>query len=465
MKPSSLRLQLLGWLLVPLVLLLALNAYFSNKAAVATANQAYDRLLLASADAIAENVSVQGGAVAVDLPYAALQLLESNLQERVFYRVIGPDGRTLTGYDDLPLPARRRPTVDDDGVSTFYSASYRGETIHLVALHKRLFGAGPSQPIVIMVAETGESRGALSQQILIEGLARQGLLIAATGVFVWLGLARGLRPLVRLRDGLLARSSSDLSPIDGSAVPSEVRPLIDALNQHTARLDSLIASRQRFIDDASHQMRTPLAEMHMQIDYCLRQDNPQLEHETLQDVQHSIRGMAHLVGQMLLLARSDPAVLDDRRAGAVSLSDLARATAHEYVPAARKKAIDLSFEEGAQDVVVRGNERLLHELVANLLDNAIRYVDHAGLIAVRVYRDEDAVLEVEDNGPGIAADEREKVFERFYRGAAAQGPGSGLGLAIVRSICDSHGARIELGTARSGRGLCVRVRFAPLAAT
>ncbi|HJV59501.1 MAG TPA: sensor histidine kinase, partial [Albitalea sp.] len=170
-------------------------------------------------------------------------------------------------------------------------------------------------------------------------------------------------------------------------------------------------------------------------------------------------------GQMLLLARSDPAVLDDRRAGAVSLSDLARATAHEYVPAARKKAIDLSFEEGAQDVVVRGNERLLHELVANLLDNAIRYVDHAGLIAVRVYRDEDAVLEVEDNGPGIAADEREKVFERFYRGTAAQGPGSGLGLAIVRSICDSHGARIELGSARSGRGLCVRVRFAPLDAT
>jgi two-component system sensor histidine kinase TctE len=457
-RPSSLRLQLLAWLLLPLIALLAVNAFFSNRAAAATANQAFDRLLLASADAIADQVSVQDGVLTVDLPYVALQLLESNIQERVFYRVVAPDGKTLTGYDDLPLPPGPRLGADE---TALYTAPYQGETIHLVARRKPLFGAPITGAVVIVVAETAESRSALSQQIVLEGLARQGLLIAATGVLVWFGLGRGLRPLLRLRDSLLRRSSTDLSPIDATSLQTEVRPLIDALNQHQARIEHLITARQQFLADASHQMRTPLAEIRTQIEYSLRQTQPELAVATLRDVHDAVDALARLVAQMLSLARSDPTAVQQRH-DLVDLVDLARATTLEFVPAARKKCLDLSFESAVGQVPVTGNPILLRELVANLVDNAVVYSDVGGAIVVRVHAGDAATLEVEDNGPGIAEAERTKVFERFYRGGDRSRAGSGLGLAIAAEICASHRARIVLADTATGHGLCVRV-ILPLA--
>lgn len=454
----SLRLQLLRWLLVPLMLLLLINAWFSNRAAVATANQAFDRLLMASAEAIAEDVEVRDGEIVVDLPYAALQLLESNIQERIFYRVVAPDGRTITGYDDLPKGAL---AAGDESV--LYAAPYRGETIHLVALNKQIYDAKLTAPVVVIVAETGEARDALSHQILIEGLSRQALLICAAGLLVWLGLARGMEPLDRLRVSLTARPQSDLSPIDPVGVQSEVRPLIDALNQHTARIDRLLTNQQRFITDASHQMRTPLAEMRTQIEYSLRQQRPDLSRQTLIDVHADIDRLTRLIGQMLLLARANPDARRDQANALVDLSELARATALEFVPAARKKALDLSFETSAAAVTVSGNALLLHELIANLIDNAILYGKDGGTVTVRVGLEPMAVLEVEDNGPGIPLEQRDKVFARFYRAPGAAVAGSGLGLSIVRDICTAHRAHIELDTPKDGSGLCARVRFEALA--
>jgi len=457
---GSLRLQLLRWLLLPLFALLALNAYFSNRAAVATANQSFDRLLIASADAIADQVSVQDGQLSVDLPYVALQLLESNIQERVFYRVVAPDGDTVTGYADLPLPASLPGNRDEPAL---YSARYQGETVHLVALRKPLFGTTVTGAVVVVVAETGESRHALSRRIVLEDLSRQALLIAATGVLVWLGLQRGLRPLLRLRDSLLARPTTDLSPIAASQLQSELRPLIEAINQHMARIEHLIQSRQRFLADASHQMRTPLAEMRTQIEYSLRQQQPTLALQTLRDVHGAVDGLARLVTQMLSLARSDPSALQQRHQ-ATDLVELVRSATLDWVPAARKKRLDLSFEEAAGAVHVPGNAVLLRELVANLLDNAVLYTPRGGTIVVRVLAGPatdqgapTAVLEVEDNGPGIAPALREQVFQRFFRGAPEQAPGSGLGLAIVAEICASHQAQISLRDAAGGQGLCVRV--------
>jgi two-component system sensor histidine kinase TctE len=451
-------LQLLGWLLGPLVLLLAVNAFFSNRASVITANAAFDRLLTASADAIADQITVQDGALQVDLPYVALQLLESRLQEQVFYRVLGPDGYTLTGYDDLPLPPPKAPRNREGEV--LYATGYRGGPVHAVALYRTVYGGATPQAAVVVVAETGESRDALSRQIWLEGLARQGVLIVAAALLVWFGLGRGLRPLLRLRDSLLARAAADRSPIDTSGVQTEVRPLIEALNHHNTQLDQLIATRQRFIADASHQMRTPLAEMRTQIDVSLRQGGPELAQQTLADLRHGIDALARTIGQMLLLARTEPEALDAAARQPVVLATLARDTALEWVAAARKKAIDLSVDSTfADEATVQGHALLLHELLANLLDNAIRYSPPRAEIVVRVRALPQPMLEVEDNGPGIAADERERVFERFYRGRQVSAPGSGLGLAIVREIAASHGARVELATPASGHGLLVRVRW------
>ena len=457
-RPSeSLRLQLLLWLLPPLLLLLSLNAWLSNRAAVATADMAFDRLLTASAEAIAEDVVYKDGELVVDLPYAALELLESNIQERIFYRVVAPDGQTVTGYDDLPLP---KTPLSPDAESTLYTADYRGERIHLVALNKQLYGTGITAPALILVAETGEAREALSRQIVVEGLARQSALIVAAAVFVWLGLVRGLQPLARLRRSVAQRSPSDLSPIDTSTVQAEVRPVIEALNQHTSRLERLLSSRQRLITDASHQMRTPLAEMRTQIEYSLRQDRPELAQQTLRDVLGDVDRLSRLMSQLLLQASSDPDGLAASRRDVVDVVELARQTALDHVDAARKKSIDLGFEEPAEPACVVGNGLLLRELIANLIDNAILYGHAGGRVNVRVLLADGVVIEVEDDGPGVAPDEREQVFKRFYRspGAVAQGkPGSGLGLAIVRDIARVHRGRVELMTPAGGAGLRVRV--------
>ncbi|SCK35522.1 two-component system, OmpR family, sensor histidine kinase TctE [Variovorax sp. HW608] len=456
-QADSLQFQLLRWLLIPLLLLLLVNAWFSNRTAVATANLAFDRLLMASADAIAEGIEVRNGGIAVDLPYAALQLLESNMQERVFYRVVAPDGKTLTGYDDLPLPASA-PVPPQESVA--YSAQYRGETIHLLALNKQVYGANPTAPVTIVVAATGGARNALSREILIEGLTRQGLLILAAGLLVAFGLLRGLEPLRRLHASVTEREPSDLSPIDPSGIQKEVRPLIQALNLHMGRVANLLASRERLIMDASHQMRTPLAEMRMQIEYSVQQNRPELSRATLIDTQAGIDRLARLISQILLQARLDPDVLHDQRIAPVDLSELALDTALEYVAKARRRSMDLSLEDAPQPVVVMGNALLLRELIANLIDNAIAYGRHGGSVAIRLNRDGGGpVLEIEDDGPGIPLAERDKVFERFYRAPGSAVGGSGLGLSIVRDICIAHRSRIELRTPSSGVGLAVRIHL------
>ncbi len=430
-QADSLQFQLLRWLLIPLLLLLLVNAWSSNRAAVATANLAFDRLLMASAEAIAEDIEVRNGDIVVDLPYAALQLLESNMQERVFYRVVAPDGKTLTGYDDLPRP-RLAPVPPQESVA--YSSQYRGETIHLVALHKQLYGASPTAPVTIVVAATGEARNALSHQMLIESLTRQGLLILAAALLVGFGLLRGLKPLRRLHTSVAEREPSDLNPIDPSGVQREVRPLIQALNLHMGRVANLLASRERLIMDASHQMRTPLAEMRMQIEYSVRQNRPELSYATLIDTQAGIDHLARLISQMLLQARSDPDILPDQRIAPVDLSELALETALDYVAKARRKAMDLSLEDAPLPVVVLGNALLLRELIANLVDNAIAYGRHGGSVVIRLIRDGGPILEIEDDGPGIPPTEREKGFDRFYRAPGSAVGGSGLGLSRARKL-------------------------------
>lgn len=457
MKPGdgwSLRRRLLAWLVVPMLLLcgfLLVQAYFSARAA---ADRAYDRLLQASALAIAERVTVIRGVVSVDLPYAALEMLASTTQDRVFYRITDPQGDFVTGYHDLPVTDA---ALLDPATPSFHNQRYHDEAIRMVSLAKPVIGGR----VLVEVAQTRDERYLLTQALAFSTAWRLLLLVAVAGGLMWWGVQRNLAPLAALRRELRKRSARDLHPLQSPA-PREIGPLVAAINQLMARLEHSLGGMQRFIADAAHQLRTPLAVVHTQAELALR-EQPTTGGSALQDLLASTRRTTRLANQLLDHARasSDISTLDLRP---VDLASLAAEATAELVPLALRRDMDLGLESESP-AWVEGDAVLLRELLKNLIDNAIRYCPPGARITVRVQapatsdpRSRQIHLEVEDNGPGIAPAERERVFDRFYRGASAShGEGSGLGLAIVREIVQAHGGQISLSSGGDDQGLLVRI--------
>jgi two-component system sensor histidine kinase TctE len=442
--------------MAPLLGLLVVNAVLAYRFAIDTAGEAYDRLLFASVKAIADRVTVANGEYSVDIPYVALELFESNVKERIFYRVSGPDGRTLTGYDDLPAP----PSGAKPDRPLFYSADYRGERLYLAALRKPIYDGTAGGNVLVQVGETAESRQELSKRILYDSFARQGFLVLVAALVLVLGVRYVMRPLVRLRDQVAGRAATDISPVGMEGVQSEVRPLIEALNQHAGRIDRMISARVRFVADASHQIRTRLAVLRTQVDYGARVEDMRTIREVLAGMQDRIDETAHFFDQLLMLALAEAKAVPGQDLRPIDVTKIVHEVALDWVGEARKKEILLEFEGPGEAATAMGSEMLLRELFVNLVDNAIRYTQRGGCVMAKVHGENGEILvDVEDNGPGIPAEERPRVFERFYRESNARGEGSGLGLAIAGEICRYHGATIELADASGGDGLRVRVRL------
>jgi two-component system sensor histidine kinase TctE len=458
-KPPSLRRRLLWWLLPPLVALLLVNGYLAYQGALAAVNRAYDRSLTASIKSISEGTHSLNGEISVSIPDAAFDFFEGGAQERVFYAVIGLGRRVITGYADLPIPA----TLDDDGKVVIANAVYHGEPIRIAAFRKRLYdpalGAGDS--VLIAFAETTESRTDLARELFVDSLRRQLLLVAVGAILVALALSSAFRPLLSLRDRVRARTDDDLTPIPDHDVPSEVRPLTDAINHHIARLSALIQARKRFLADAAHQIRTPLAVLGTQAEYGSRQDDPAEMRRSFAGLIRTIGSTQRLANQMLALSQAEAINGLMLERSPVDVAALAHDIALELSPLAVRKNVDLGFDGSGAPAPVLGNASMLHEMLGNLIDNAIRYTPAGGQVTVGVaVEGGEAVIRVGDDGPGIPPAEREKVFLRFYR-ILGQGDseGSGLGLPIVKEICAAHGGRIELRDGPSGKGLAVEVRL------
>jgi len=456
---NSLRRRVGWWLLPPLVVLLSINAYLSYRAALEVVNRAYDRSLTASISAIGERTHSLNGEISVDIPYAAFELFQSGAQERIFYRVSTPDGRLLTGYPDLPVP----PALSADGRVVVINTEYRGEAVRVAALRKRLYdpALGAQDSVLIAFAETLESRTELARDMFFDSLRRQLMLVGLGVVLLILALSSAFRPLLSLRDRVRERSEEDLTPMPQQDVPSEVRPLIDAINHHIARISAMLQARKRFLADAAHQIRTPLAVLGTQAEYGLRQDDPAEMRRTFSGLIHSIGSTQRLANQMLALSHAEAINGLIMERSAVDADALVRDVALELSPLAVRKGVDLGFETSGTLATVVGNASMLHEMVSNLIDNAIRYTPADGHVTAKVSTKGDEVLiRVCDDGPGIAPAERGKVFQRFYR-ILGQGDseGSGLGLPIVREICSAHGGHIALRDGPQGRGLEVEVRL------
>ena len=451
MKPGhSLRQLLLGWLLPPLVTLLVVGAIAAYLITLSAATQAYDRALLDEALAIAKQVKIENGQTVLDLPPIAQQVLLTDKFDRIYYLVQGPNGEFVAGHKGLPLPEKN--PVEDNWI--YYDGYYYGERVRIAAV----FVPSAAGQVLVLMAETFVKREKLIWEILLGMLVPEILLVVATIGLVWFGVKRGLAPIERLRKEIASRSQYDLRPVAGNTAPAEVQPMIEALNALLQKLDGALGAQQRFISDAAHQLRTPLAALQAQVDLALQQKNDGDLRLTLQHLFAATERAVHLANQLLTLARAEPAGHLPDEMQPVDLSQTAQECAEEWVPRALAKNIDLGFElESAQ---ILGIPLLIRELLANLLDNAIRYTPAGGRITVRaIVKGKKAALEVEDNGPGIAASDADAVFERFYRIKGSPGDGCGLGLAIVKEIARTHNATVELKTPPSGQGTLVRVNF------
>lgn len=450
----SLRRRLLGWLLLSTAVIGVIALTDTYREAVTTANVVSDRVLAGSALAIAERVVVaEDGSLEVDIPYVALEMLTSAAQDRVFYRVDGPPGQFITGYQTLP-------SLDEaPGSSTsFADSSFRGEPIRIAALRRSASTGINSVPFVVTVAETTIARRQLTQTILVRSALRLGLMIAGAAVIVWIAVTFSLRPLYRLGDAIAERSPDDLHPI-GERVPNEVQGLVDTVNSFMGRLQSALDALRNFTGNASHQLRTPLAIIRTQLALALRAGSIDDTKAAVKKADEAVANAERILGQLLLMAKIDAAGKDEaRKLERIDLVELVRGVTGEHVPAAGDAGIDLGFD-GEGEAFVRVEPLLLGEMLKNLIGNALLYAGRGAEVTTRVSESEGFVsLEVEDNGPGIKPELRESVLRRFQRGAS-EAPGTGLGLPIVEEIAALYGARTSLTDGAGGRGLKVAILF------
>jgi two-component system sensor histidine kinase TctE len=440
MPARSLRARLLRMLLPPIAALLVLGALVAYYPSIEPATEAYDQALIDAGISLGTYIRAENGVYRLALPMAVDQVLRRDSYDSVYYRVLGPNGEAIAGDDGLPDP----PLFGNGGVVS-YDATYKGQKVRAVALSAECGEA----PCRVVVAETTVKRNRLARDILFSTLLPEMLIAFATLVIVWFGVKRGLGPLARLSDQIKARSPGDLRAIDASGTPEEARPLVSALNDLLGQLAQASRNQQRFLANAAHQLRTPLAGLQAHTELALAKPLPEPARGELEHVREATIRTARLANQLLALARAEPGARGD--AAQVDLKAIVEGEADAWVHQALARDVDLGFDLAPASV--RGDAFLLREALANLVHNGIEYSPRGGRVTVRTgVRGGQAFAEVEDDGPGIPVAERERVLERFYRVPGTPGTGSGLGLAIVREIAAGHGAAIVIGDGVGAKG-------------
>ncbi|MCX7149001.1 MAG: sensor histidine kinase N-terminal domain-containing protein [Rhodocyclales bacterium] len=453
--PNSLFGEILDWMLAPLLLLWPISIAATNHVASYIANQPYDQALADNVNAIVRLVKIEGGRVVVNLPAAARTLLHADETDALYYQVIGPTSKLIHGDREIPWPTL--PEKPESGKVLFRDDRIEAENVRIAYAFIPVRSGLP--PVVVQVAETLRKREALSASIISGVLLPQFAIIPLAVILVYLGLRRGIAPLHRLRNRIRRRRPTDLSPIPVQRVPEEVRPLVVAFNEIMGRLEENLQGQQRFISQAAHQMRTPLTGLKTQTEIALSETDPAQMRHALQLIAESTDRAAHMINQLLMLARAEASHEKLHSVVPLDLDALARDVTEEWVVRALAKRIDLGFEDCGRPLMINGVSLLLRELLNNLVDNAIKYTAPGGHVTVRTRAGILAVIEVEDDGIGIPVEERASIFERFYRVLGTDAEGSGLGLPIAAEIAELHQAKIDLLAGKDGKGSLFRVSF------
>ncbi|WP_164931846.1 sensor histidine kinase [Dyella sp. M7H15-1] len=496
MRTPSIRGRLLGYLLLPLVLLLIVSIWADHRTYVTSMYEIFDRALSHAAVAIAARVQKgANGRLYVERqdpgpplihapgneplppppgdepfepigdrphprsdseyrPMSWMQLYPGG-RAAFFYRVNLADGRTLAGDEELPVANSQ--IVDNLNYS---DAAYKEQQLRIASYHTEIGG----EPITVTVGETVHRRDAVVHRLVtVVGISDGIQLLLVAGLCLF-GITIALRPIHRLRDQIMRRDPQSLQPLPLEPVPSEVRPLAESLNTLLATVRDSALAQQHFLTNAAHQLRTPLTGLKAQLEVLADETQDNAQQARIGRLQGSVDRLAHTTNQLLALARAEPSAHGPSDFVAIQLDTLIGAVAGSLLDRALAQDIDLGAE--CEPIQVHGVYWLLHELLINLLDNAIRHTPKGGNITLRCGRHDNApYLEVEDSGPGIPHAERERVRERFYRSAGSDGQSSGLGLAIVEEIARSHRARFEILDAWEGTGTRMRIVFPQHAST
>ena len=471
--------EILDWMLTPLLLLWPISLALTWLIAQNIAGKPFDRALEYNVQALAKLVVVKSNQVQFNLTGPAREILRADDTDLVYYQVLGTRGEYLSGEHDLPAPPDEdKPT---DGEVRLREDLIQGQDVRVAYTWVKVdlvntapsasASSSPHSPssvlVLVQVAETLEKRKTLATEIVKGTMVPQFVTLPLAVLLVWLALVRGIKPLAQLEKRIRARKPDDMSPLDDTAVPEEVAPLVSSINDLLSRLKVSLTTQRRFLADAAHQLKTPLAGLRMQADLAQRETDAEELKKSLKHIgQASIRA-THTVNQLLALARAETTGRSLAKQP-VDMVLIASEVMADSVPRALEKKIDLGYDgpaAGEQNTALEGNPTLLKEMVRNLLDNAIAYTPENGRITLRLLTDRFSgvlVLLVEDSGPGIPESERELVFQPFYRALGTNVDGSGLGLAIVLEIANQHDAAISIEDAEApnGPGTRIAVRFA-----
>jgi two-component system sensor histidine kinase TctE len=437
-KNRSLKAEMLFRLIIPLILFVILDGILSYFVTLHYVDEAYDRWLLDSAESLIQEIKVREGKVSIDLPDVALEIFKWDEGDKTYFKITSSTNEVLAGDQSVPEPKKLKT---DWSKPIFFNDKMYGESVRIVSMLITIDAS--STKAYIHVAETLNKRRAMMIDTLLADVIPQIILILLTSIYLLTGLTKGLKPLHLLANKIAQRSSRDLSPIPEQLVFLEVRTLTNTINELLEAHTQAIANQQRFIANAAHQLRTPLAGLKLQAERALREKDIAAMKPALQQIQNSADRMSHLTTQLLVLAKSE-LINGTYELVPVNLHQLAKHVCMEWVPKALNKGMKLAFESLDDELYVQGDEVLLRELLINLIDNAMNYSGINGNIIVKLNSNPSPCLTVEDDGVGIPESETNKIFERFYRIPSSTGNGCGLGLAIVKEIADLHNARIQL---------------------
>ena len=450
----SIRRQLLTLFMPFLFGLWISSAIFSYWLISTFSGESFDRDLVSSADSVVGRLRVKGGKVAIDLPPAAQAILKHDESDKFYYRVVNSEGQTIAGDIDFPQ-ATRNLKIDVPKVST---TSIGGKEVRLAEIKVQVEDLDAGE-VIVQVAETTNVRTNFQEKMLLS-IAVPQLLVLTLGLFaVWYGVVKILTPLRLLQEQLGRRSQSDLSTISDVGAPEEVYPLVRAINQLLGRLREEIKTQQRFIANAAHQLRTPLAGLKTYSSIGTEMSNANDLKHIVKELDLGIDRASRMVTQLLALARTDAREQAALPKIQVDLNFIVSDVTAELVEVAVRKDLELVYESSKEPAIVLAEQTGLRQMVANLVENALLYTDNGGTVRVQVVFNGCVQLKVSDSGRGIPPDEREKVFERFYRVDGTPGNGSGLGLSIVQEVANSHGASISIDNASGQSGTLITIEF------